>query len=56
MLSDPTIYVGWLIVAAFVVLAVGSNRNQKHPVVSAFGWMGAITVLLWTGMVWFATK
>jgi hypothetical protein len=43
------------IVAALIFLAVKSNRKDKHPAISAFAWMSAITVFVWAVMVWLAT-
>jgi hypothetical protein len=56
MKIDPTLYAAIAIVAALALVAVRSNRNDKHPYVSAFSWMSALTLLVWTVMVWFATK
>jgi bacteriorhodopsin len=56
MKVDPTLYAAIAIVAALVLIAVRSNRKDKHPAISAFAWICAITVFVWTAMVWLATK
>jgi hypothetical protein len=56
MPRDPTIYAALAIVAALILLAVRSNRHDKHPAISAFSWMSAITVFVWTVMVWLTAK
>jgi hypothetical protein len=56
MTVDPTISVGIATVAGLVLIAVRSNRNDQHPYISAFSWMSALTLLVWTVMVWLATK
>jgi hypothetical protein len=56
MPRDLTIFAALAIVAALILLAVRSNRHDKHPAISAFSWMSAITVLVWIVMVWLAEK
>jgi hypothetical protein len=56
MKSDPTIYLAIAIVGALIFLAVRSNRNDKHPAISAFAWICAITVFVWAVMVWLVTN
>jgi hypothetical protein len=54
--ADPRIFLAIAIVAALVVLAVRSNRNDKRPAISAFAWTSAITVFVWIVSVWLTAK
>jgi hypothetical protein len=56
MPRDPTIYAGLAIVATLILLAVRSNRHDRHPGISAFSWMSAATVFVWTVMIWLTAK
>jgi hypothetical protein len=56
MRADPTIFLAIAIVAALIFLAVRSNRNDKHPAISAFAWISAITVFVWAVLVWLTAK
>jgi hypothetical protein len=52
MPRDPTIYLAIAVVGALSFLAVRVNRNDKHPAISAFAWICAITVFVWAVMGW----
>jgi hypothetical protein len=54
--ADPRIFLAIAVVAALIFLAVRSNRNDKHPAISAFAWTSAVTMFVWTVLVWLTAK
>jgi hypothetical protein len=39
-------------VAALMLLGVKLNRNDRHPILGAFLWICALTLLVWGLMIW----
>jgi hypothetical protein len=51
-----TAYLSFSVVAVLILLAVRANRNDRHPMMSAFLWALAITVFVWGALVWLTSS